>query len=152
MSVSLDELERRQAFTGLLATPVVSPHANPGLWALVRRHRPTLAQWFRDRLGYRLVVSPAGARLYRPPLDTGVIAPSRPRPGSRRILVLALLAADRVRAPRVGWPRPLLLLRPGRVGAARLWLGHSRSLDVRDGPAAGRRERVRPAPAVAPSA
>jgi uncharacterized protein (TIGR02678 family) len=93
MSVSLDELERRQAFTGLLATPVVTPHAHPDLWALVRRHRPTLAQWFRDRLGYRLVVSPGGARMYRPPLDTGMIAPARPRPGSRRILVLALLAA-----------------------------------------------------------
>jgi uncharacterized protein (TIGR02678 family) len=93
MSVGLDELERRQAFTGLLATPVVSRHSNPGLWALVRRHRPTLAQWFRDRLGYRLVVSSAGARLYRPPLDTGVIAPTRPRPASRRVLVLALLAA-----------------------------------------------------------
>jgi uncharacterized protein (TIGR02678 family) len=93
MSVGLDELERRQAFTGLLATPVVTPHAHPGLWALVRRHRPTLAQWFRDRLGYRLVVSSAGARLYRPPLDAGLIAPSRPRPGSRRVLVLALLIA-----------------------------------------------------------
>jgi hypothetical protein len=32
MTATLDELERRQAFTGLLATPVVSAHAQPGLW------------------------------------------------------------------------------------------------------------------------
>lgn len=91
--MSTDQAERREAFTGLLATPVVTRAARPRLWHLVRRHRPVLDGWFADRLGYRLTVAEDTARLYRLPLDGHVVSPARPRPASRRILVLALLAA-----------------------------------------------------------
>lgn len=85
--------ERRRAFTGLLGTQVVTRAAHPELWPLVRRHQPVLRDWYADRLGYRLVVGDDNARLYRPPLDGAVVAPTRVRPDSRRTLVLALLAA-----------------------------------------------------------
>ncbi len=85
--------ERRRAFTGLLAAQVVTRAAHPELWALVRRHQPVLRDWFADRLGYRLAVGDDNARLYRLPLDGAIVAPARPRPESRRVLVLALLAA-----------------------------------------------------------
>lgn len=92
-SPTLVEMDRRTAFTGLLITPIVNRHTRPDLWALVRRHRPVLGEWFRERLGYRLVVSSSTARLYRLPLGGAVTAPVRARPPSRRVLVLGLLAA-----------------------------------------------------------
>ncbi|SEG52920.1 TIGR02678 family protein [Thermomonospora echinospora] len=83
--------ERRQAFTGLLAQPVIGRGSL--LWPVVRKHRPVLTEWFADRLGYRLVMSGEAARLYRLPLDSSVIAPPRLHGPPRRSLVLALLAA-----------------------------------------------------------
>lgn len=91
--MSADQQERQEAFTGLLAHPVISRSSHPRLWQLVRRHRPVLTEWFADRLGYRLTVTEDTVRLYRLPLDGQVIAPSRPQAQPRRILVLALLAA-----------------------------------------------------------
>lgn len=93
MSDQLDTAERQAAVTGLLAHPVVERHHRPDLWRLIRRHRPVLTDWFADRLGYRLVIAESAARLYRPPIDGTVVAPVRHAPPSRRVLVLALLAA-----------------------------------------------------------
>lgn len=129
--------ERRRAFTGLLGTPVVTRAARPVLWSLVRRHQPVLRDWFADRLGYRLAVADDNARLYRPPLDGAVIAPVRARPPSRRILVLALLAAacaedaddlttvqdlsDRVRALAARDDAPVSGYDPDRFGERQLF-------------------------------
>ncbi|MGH3625413.1 MAG: DUF2398 family protein, partial [Sciscionella sp.] len=86
-------VERQRAFTGLLAHPVLDRRTHPELWPLVRRHAGTLTEWFAARLGYRLVVTDSAARLFRLPLDDVVTAPLRFRPDSRRVLVLAILAA-----------------------------------------------------------
>lgn len=93
--MSRDLTERQRAFTGLLTHPVVHRERDPELFALVRnpRHRPVLTDWFAHRLGYRLVVTDAAARLFRLPLDGVVVAPRRVAPGSRRVLVLAILTA-----------------------------------------------------------
>jgi uncharacterized protein (TIGR02678 family) len=93
--MSQDELERRRAFVGLLRHPVLDRVRHPELYALVRssRHRPVLTDWFASRLGYRLVVTDTAARLFLPPSGGVVVAPPRLTPGSRRVPVLALLAA-----------------------------------------------------------
>jgi uncharacterized protein (TIGR02678 family) len=90
-----DSEERRRAFTGLLAHPVLDRARHPELFALVRhpRHRPVLIDWFAARLGYRLVVTDTAARLFRLPVSDTVIAPRRLAPPPRRALVLAVLAA-----------------------------------------------------------
>lgn len=90
-----DVLERRRAFVGLLANPVVDRTRHRELFGLVRhpRHRPELVSWFSSRLGYRLVVTDSAARLFRLPLGDTVIAPRRVALPPRRTLVLALLAA-----------------------------------------------------------
>ncbi|MET8424852.1 TIGR02678 family protein [Nocardia sp. NPDC004860] len=95
MLAGRDEVERRRAFVGLLANPVLDRRLHPDLFGLVRhpRHRPELMNWFTNRLGYRLVVTDTTARLFRLPLGDTVIAPRRVRMPSRRALVLALLAA-----------------------------------------------------------
>ncbi|WP_324197428.1 TIGR02678 family protein [Nocardia cyriacigeorgica] len=90
-----DEVERRRAFVGMLAHPVLDRRRHPELFAAVRnpRHRPELMNWFTNRLGYRLVVTDTTARLFRLPLGDTVIAPRRVTLPARRSLVLALLAA-----------------------------------------------------------
>ncbi|WP_280274513.1 TIGR02678 family protein [Nocardia wallacei] len=95
MVASRDEVDRRRAFVGLLANPVLDRRRHPELFGLVRhpRHRPELMNWFTNRLGYRLVVTDTTARLFRLPLGNTVIAPRRVAPPARRALVLALLAA-----------------------------------------------------------
>jgi uncharacterized protein (TIGR02678 family) len=93
--VSRGELERQRAFTGLLLHPVLERRRHPELFGLVRnpRHRPVLTEWFAARLGYRLVVTASAARLFRLPMGAVVTAPRRYAPPSRRVLVLAILAA-----------------------------------------------------------
>lgn len=93
--MSRDAVARQQAFTGLLAHPVLDRRRHPELFALVRnpRHRPVLIDWFATRLGYRLVVTDTTARLFRLPLGNSVLAPRRVAAPSRRVLVLAILAA-----------------------------------------------------------
>ncbi|MFF3375417.1 DUF2398 family protein [Streptomyces sp. NPDC002680] len=93
--MSRDTEDRRRAFTGLLVHPVAERRRHPELFALVRhpRHQPVLIEWFASRLGYRLVVTDVAARLFRPPLGREVTAPRRFRAPSRRVLVLAILAA-----------------------------------------------------------
>lgn len=93
--MSRDTVERQRAFTGLLAQPVLDGKRHPELFALIRspRHRPVLIDWFAARLGYRLVVTESAARLFRLPLGNVVVAPRRFPTASRRVLVLAILAA-----------------------------------------------------------
>lgn len=93
--MSQDTTDRQNAFTGLLAHPVVDRHRHPALFALVRspKHRRTLVDWFSERLGYRLVVTEAAARLFRLPLENETTAPRRYDAPPRRALVLAVLAA-----------------------------------------------------------
>lgn len=88
-------MDRRRAFVGLLANPVLDRRRDPELFGLVRhpQHRPELSNWFSSRLGYRLIVTDTGARLFRLPLGDTVIAPRRVEMPPRRALVLALLAA-----------------------------------------------------------
>ncbi|MQY29475.1 DUF2398 family protein [Nocardia aurantia] len=95
MGGTRDEVDRRRAFVGLLAQPVLDRRRDPELFGLVRHpgHRPELSHWFSSRLGYRLVVTDTGARLFRLPLGDTVIAPRRVELPPRRALVLALLAA-----------------------------------------------------------
>ncbi|MGI6872408.1 DUF2398 family protein [Amycolatopsis sp. 3B14] len=85
--------DRQRAFTALLRSPVLDLRTHPEIWPLVRVHRATLSEWFAQRLGYRLVVTDSAARLFRLPLDGAVVAPRRFRPPTRRVLVLAILAA-----------------------------------------------------------
>ncbi len=93
--MSLAEVNRQRAFTGLLRQPVIDREHDPELFALVRhpQQRSALTEWFATRLGYRLVITGAGARLFRLPLGGRVVAPTRSSPPPRRVLVLALLAA-----------------------------------------------------------
>ena len=49
-----DHSEIQAAFTGLLASPVVTPWRHPELHVLVHRHAATLNVWAK-RLGYLLV-------------------------------------------------------------------------------------------------
>jgi uncharacterized protein (TIGR02678 family) len=88
-----DDTARQTAFTSLLRVPVLDRRSHPEIWPLVRANRNTLTEWFAHRLGYRLVVTDSAARLFRLPLDGGVLAPRRFRPPPRRVLVLAILAA-----------------------------------------------------------
>jgi uncharacterized protein (TIGR02678 family) len=85
----------RKAFTGLLACPVLDSRTKPELWTLVRhpRHRQVLAEWFANRLGYRLVVTDAAARVVRTAIGGLAVSPRPFDPPPRRVLVLALLAA-----------------------------------------------------------
>jgi uncharacterized protein (TIGR02678 family) len=93
--VSRDTAERQRAFTGLLAHPVLDRKRHPDMFGLVRnpRHRSVLIEWFATRLGYRLVITDSGARLFRLPLGSEVVAPRRFAATPRRVLVLAILAA-----------------------------------------------------------
>lgn len=68
--------ERRRAARALLRSPLLhgdGPDADD--LRLVRRHRAELARMFADGLGYRLVVEPGAARLYKAGLGRD---PSRP--------------------------------------------------------------------------
>ncbi|WP_219825977.1 TIGR02678 family protein [Nonomuraea typhae] len=93
MRRGIDRDERQSAFASLLAAPSVSRDGDPRLWQQVRKHRLILTEWFWERLGYQLVVTESAVRVYRLPVNGEVVAPRRVRPPSRRVLVLALLAA-----------------------------------------------------------
>lgn len=67
-----DDAERQDALRLLLRHPLVTadgPHAEG--FKLVRRHRDELARDLRQLLGYRLVVEPGFARLYKAGLGPG---------------------------------------------------------------------------------
>ncbi|TCO15656.1 uncharacterized protein (TIGR02678 family) [Kribbella steppae] len=91
--MTLESLGRQRAFIGLLRHPVVTRWAHADLWPLVYRHRAVLSDWFVNRLGYRMVITDSAARLYRLPAGGEVLAPAPIERPSRRVLVLAILAA-----------------------------------------------------------
>ena len=71
--------ERRHAARALLRSPLL--HADgPGAddLRLVRRHRVELARMFADGLGYRLVVEPGAARLFKAGLGRDATRPLGP--------------------------------------------------------------------------
>ncbi|MGH3448195.1 MAG: TIGR02678 family protein, partial [Nocardioidaceae bacterium] len=61
----LVEADVRNAARSLLRTPLLDADAHSDELALVRRHRDELTRLFADGLGYRLVVEPGLARLYK---------------------------------------------------------------------------------------
>lgn len=75
--------ERRRAARGLLRTPLVTDEDDDSaaLLRLVRRHRDELTRTFADGLGYRLVVEPGAARLFKAGLGDDASRPLRRRSG-----------------------------------------------------------------------
>jgi len=96
--------ERRRAARALLREPLLHGDG-PGAedFRLIRRHRTELARLFADGLGYRLVVDPNAARLFKPglgrdpsrPLTRGSGAPFTPRAYALLCLTLAALTQAR---------------------------------------------------------
>jgi uncharacterized protein (TIGR02678 family) len=74
------EEERRTATRALLAEPFVG--ADDDRFPLVRRHERELARFFAHVLGYRLLVTPAFARLFKRPTADARSRAWRIRPGS----------------------------------------------------------------------
>jgi uncharacterized protein (TIGR02678 family) len=96
--------ERRRAARALLREPLLTGDgASAEEFRLVRRHRTELARMFADGLGYRLVVDPGAARLFKPglgrdpsrPLTRASGAPFTPR--AYALLCLTLAALTRAR-------------------------------------------------------
>jgi uncharacterized protein (TIGR02678 family) len=96
--------ERRRAARALLREPLLAGDgASAEEFRLVRRHRTELARIFADGLGYRLVVDPGAARLFKPglgrdasrPLTRASGAPFTPR--AYALLCLTLAALTRAR-------------------------------------------------------
>lgn len=96
--------ERRRAARALLMQPLLrgdGPEAEA--FRLVRRHRAELVRMFADGLGYRLVVEPEAARLFKPglgmdpsrPLTKNNGAPLTPRAYALFCLTLAALTTTR---------------------------------------------------------
>jgi uncharacterized protein (TIGR02678 family) len=94
--------ERRRAARALLKQPFLhgdGPNADD--FRLIRRHRVELTRLFADGLGYRLVVDPQAARLYKPglgrdssrPLEKNSGAPFTPRAYAMLCLTVAALTA-----------------------------------------------------------
>lgn len=57
--------ERRRAARALLRQPMLTAEASPEDFRLVRRHRAELTRLYAEGLGYRLVVEPTTARLFK---------------------------------------------------------------------------------------
>ena len=57
--------ERRRGARALLRQPMLTAEANPEDFRLVRRHRAELTRLYAEGLGYRLVVEPTTARLFK---------------------------------------------------------------------------------------
>ena len=99
-----DEDERRRAARLLLSKPMLTAEADGDDFRLVRKHARELTRRFAESLGYRLVVEPKVARLYKAGLGRD---PSRPllRRGSDRpfdprayaLLCLTMAALGRCR-------------------------------------------------------
>jgi uncharacterized protein (TIGR02678 family) len=96
--------ERRRAARALLREPLLpGDGATAEDFRLIRRHRTELARMFADGLGYRLVVDPGAARLFKPglgrdssrPLTRGSGAPFTPRAYAMLCLTLAALTQAR---------------------------------------------------------
>lgn len=103
-----DDAERRTALRALLLHPLITddgPHADALL--LVRRHREHLERLCAEGLGYRLVVEPRVARLFKAGLGRDATRPLRRRLASGRgrpfeprgYALLCLLLAALTRCP-----------------------------------------------------
>lgn len=88
---AVDLADKQTAFAGLLASPLVTPWTDPGLYALVTRHEHDLETWCA-RLGYRLVRVDRTVRLRRTPVGGPPAVPAG-EPPRRRPLVLTLVVA-----------------------------------------------------------
>jgi uncharacterized protein (TIGR02678 family) len=86
--------QAQEAFTGLLATPLLAARVQPELFAAVLRHRAIVGDW-SARLGYRLVVAGSVIRLHRDPAgpDRAAAPPPWDPPARRDLVLLALAAA-----------------------------------------------------------
>lgn len=86
----LAEADLRDAARALLRMPLLTADRNPDELALVRRHRDALSRLLADGLGYRLVVEPGLARLFKTGLGRDALRPcggatmSRSRHGDTR--------------------------------------------------------------------
>lgn len=85
--------DAQDTFVGLLTAPLVSARMDAARFRAVIRHRAQLSEWCA-RLGYRLVITGAVARLHRDPSGPQrTAAPPAWDPPPRRVLVLAALIA-----------------------------------------------------------
>lgn len=99
-----DDDEQREAARQLLRTPLVLAASDPEGHRRIRRHAETLAAMFRTYLGYRLVVDPRFARLFkaglgpsegRPLLRSSSKAPFAPRDYTYLALLCSVLLTAR---------------------------------------------------------
>ncbi len=95
--------ERRRAVRLLLRSPLVRPHdPDPVGFILVRRHAEPVGRWFREQLGWTLVVDPRGrfARLHKRVAAAAdpthpAVAPGRERPFDvRRYVLFCVTSAE----------------------------------------------------------
>lgn len=85
--------DAQDTFVGLLTAPLVSARVDTARFRTVIRHRAQLSEWCA-RLGYRLVITGAVARLHRDPsAPQRTAAPPAWDPPPRRVLVLTALIA-----------------------------------------------------------
>jgi uncharacterized protein (TIGR02678 family) len=85
--------DEQDTFVGLLTAPLVSARVDAARFRAVIRHRAQLSEWCA-RLGYRLVITGAVARLHRDPSGPQrTAAPPAWDPPPRRVLVLTALVA-----------------------------------------------------------
>jgi uncharacterized protein (TIGR02678 family) len=85
--------DAQDAFVGLLTAPLVSARVDAARFGALLRHRALLSEWCA-RLGYRLVIAGAVARLHRDPAGPQrTAAPPAWDPPPRRVLVLTALIA-----------------------------------------------------------
>ena len=102
-----DDAERRTALRALLLHPLLTAEANADDLLLVRRHREHLQRLCAEGLGYRLVVEPKVARLFKTGLGRNSSRPLRKRlasgPGRpfepRAYALLCLVIAALTRCP-----------------------------------------------------
>lgn len=100
----LAEADVRNAARSLLETPLLHADAHADALALVRRHQDELTRVFADGLGYRLVVEPGLARLFKTGLGGDASRGLRRRNDApftpRRYALLALTLAALTQARR----------------------------------------------------
>lgn len=85
--------DAQDTFVGLLTAPLVSARVDAARFRAVITHRALLSEWCA-RLGYRLVITGAVARLHRDPSGPQrTAAPPAWDPPPRRVLVLTALVA-----------------------------------------------------------
>jgi uncharacterized protein (TIGR02678 family) len=86
--------DAQDAFVGLLIAPLVSARVDAVRFSAVLKHRAQLSEWCA-RLGYRLVIAGAVARLHRDPVGPQRTAapPAWDAPPRRTLILTALIAA-----------------------------------------------------------